>query len=158
MLCAATSLGVALLVGGCSAGPVEIKSPNGLPDADQQACEAFIADLPPTLAEEMPREIDPADALGAAYGDPAITVTCGVPVPAGFDRTSSCEVANGVGWYVPPEQFDNQNADVTMSAAGYRPVVQIRVPHDYRPNGQAAAIAELAKAVETHLSLLENCD
>lgn len=130
-----------------------------LDDADRSACEAFIADLPASLADEPARDMEPADALGGAYGDPAIVVRCGVPVPADFDQTtSSCEVANGVGWYVPPEEFDDQSADVTLTAAGYRPIVEIDVPAEYRPDGPAAAIAQLAAAVDEHLTLIENCD
>ncbi len=143
---------------GCSAGPVDVVTPD-LDDADRSACEAFVADLPPSIFDEAPRDIDPPDALGGAYGDPAIVVRCGVAVPDGFDQAvSSCEVANGVGWYVPPEQFDEQDADVTLTAAGYRPIVEVSVPAEYRPDGTAAAIAQLAAAVDEHLTLVENCD
>ena len=146
-----------MVLTGCSSGPVDVVTPD-LDDADRAACEAFTADLPPSLADEPARDVEPADALGGAYGDPAIVVRCGVPVPEGFDQaSSSCEVANGVGWYVPPEEFDDQDADVTLTAAGYRPVVEIALPADYRPDGAAAAIAQLAAAVDEHLTLVENC-
>ncbi len=148
---------VALLAGACG-GPVEIASPT-LSGSDLAACTAFVDALPATLAGEERREVEPPDALGAAYGDPAIVVTCGVDPPDGFDRlTSSCEVANGVGWYVPPEQFDDQSADVTLTTPGFRPVVQVDVPGSYRPDSPAAAIAELAAGVDEHLRLVENCD
>lgn len=150
-------LAVVLLAGACGSSPVAIQTPEGLPAADQQACEEFVAALPDTLAGEDKREIEPSDALGAAYGDPAITVSCGVPKPADFNETSSCEVEDGVGWFVPPEVFDNQSADVTMTAAGYRPVVQLRIPHTYRPDGPAAAIAELGADVDAHLVLEQRC-
>jgi len=142
----------------CSAGTVEISTPD-LDDTARAACEAFTADLPESIYEETRREVEPADALGGAYGDPAIVVRCGVAVPADFDEAvSSCEVANDVGWYVPPAEFDDQEADVTLTAAGYRPVVEVSVPGSYRPNGTAAAIAQLAAAVDEHLTLVENCD
>ncbi len=32
------------------------------------------------------------------------------------------------------------------------------MPGSYRPDGPAAAIAELAAAVDDHLTLVENCD
>lgn len=154
----AATVGVVVTLTGCSGGPVDIATPD-LGDADRSVCEAFSAALPGSLAGEPRRESDPADALGAAYGDPAIVVRCGVGAPEGFDQaSSSCEVANGVGWYVAPEEFDDQSADVTLSAAGYRPVVEVRLPGEYRPEGPAAAIAELAAAVDEHLTLVENCD
>jgi hypothetical protein len=40
-----------------------------------------------------------------------MVVTCGVPTPDGFDLTAQCQVANGVGWYVPPEVLDDPDAD-----------------------------------------------
>jgi hypothetical protein len=147
-----------VLLAACGGGAVEIDVPD-LDADDRAACAAFTADLPATLAGEEPREVEPADALGAAYGDPAYVVRCGVEVPADFDEAvSACEVAEGVGWYVPPEEFDDQGTDVTLTAAGYRPVVAVTVPGDERPEGPAAAIAELAPAVEEHLTLVENCD
>ena len=151
-------LGLTLLLTACSTGPVEVLTPD-LDDADRAACEAFTADLPTSIADQPERDLEPADALGAAYGDPAIVVRCGVSVPDDFDEAvSSCEVANGVGWYVPPAQFDDQDADVTLTAAGFRPVVEVSVPGTYRPDGTAAAIAQLAAAVDEHLTLIENCD
>ncbi len=151
-------LGSLLVLAACSAGPVTLSTP-GVDAADRAACEAFTAALPDSIADETARETDPVDALGAAYGDPAIVVRCGVAVPDGFDQaSSSCEVANDVGWYVAPEEFDDQSADVTLSAAGYRPVVSVTLPAQYRPDGPAAAIAQLAAAVDEHLRLVENCD
>lgn len=146
----------ALGLTGCG-GPVEIES-RDLPATDRAACEAFVADLPEVLADEERVEVTPADALGAAYGDPAVTVTCGVPVPEGFDQTAQCQVANGVGWYLPPEQLDSTEVDAELSAAGNRPVVQVVVPAgEGRGDTAAAAIAELAPLVEEHLPLELRC-
>ena len=76
---------------------------------------------------------------------------CGVAVPDDFTRSSGCQVANGVGWYVPDSQIDDQSADVVMSTAGYRPVLQVSIPASYRPNGVAAAMVELgAGRAEVH--------
>ncbi|CAN5619751.1 hypothetical protein BH11ACT8_BH11ACT8_33090 [soil metagenome] len=147
----------ALLVAACSAGPVTIDVPEGS-DADAQACAAFLADLPATLGGEDPRDVEPADAPGAAYGDPAYVVSCGVSVPAEYDDGfSSCEVVDKVGWYLPPEQLDDQASDATLFTVGYRPVVKLVVPHDYRPDGAAQALAELSGLVDEHLELVANC-
>jgi hypothetical protein len=144
-----------LLLAACS-GPVEIDPPD-LDDADRTACEAFADDLPATLNDEEPVETEPKDPLGGAYGDPAIAVVCGVGVPDGFEQTSDCEEVNNVGWYAPPEQYDDQSADVTIFAVTHRPVVELRLPAEYRPDGLAAALAELAAPVKRNLDRVGDC-
>jgi hypothetical protein len=125
---------------------------------DTATCDAFLDDLPHRLAGEEKRKVNPAAALGRAWGDPPIVVRCGVGLPAGFDRTASCEVANGVGWFVPDDQVRDQDSDVVLTAAGYRPVVSVDVPSDYRPEGVAALTAELAAPVKRHLRLVDTCE
>lgn len=124
-----------------------------------------VGDQPDSLADEDRVEVRPDDALGAAYGDPAITVTCGVPVPDGFDQTSSCIVVNGVGWYVPDGSDDDRSRDVRLSTAGFRPILEVVVPSDYRPTDRsfgddttAAAITTLTPLVEEHLDVEQRCD
>ena len=146
-----------LLLTGCGApGPVTVPAPD-LPAAERLACQELLADLPGVLAGQDSREVTPASALGAAWGDPAITVTCGVSLPAEFDEFSSCEEADGVGWFVPVDQVEDQSADVTFTAAGYRPIVQVELPGSYRPEGAAAVITQLAEPVKRHLELVDAC-
>ncbi|WP_170286088.1 DUF3515 domain-containing protein [Nocardioides rubriscoriae] len=154
-------LAVVLLA--CSGSP-EIASYD-LSAADRAACEAFVADLPDSLADEDRVDASPADALGAAYGDPAITVTCGVPVPGDFDQTSRCQEVNGVGWFILDGTDDDTSVDLRATAPGYRPVVSLVVPSDYRPDEPfqgddttAAALAELSPLVDEHLRLEQRCD
>jgi hypothetical protein len=146
-----------LLAAGCG-GPDEVAldSP-AVFAAERAACEGFLADLPDTLADQERRTVTPDDALGAAWGDPAITLTCGVSVPKEFDRFASCEEADGVGWFVPDEQSADASSDVTFTAAGYRPIVQLELPASYRPEGAAAAIAQLAQPVKDRLELVRRC-
>jgi hypothetical protein len=145
-------------------GPPEIASYD-LGDADRAACEAFVADLPASLADEERVDVEPAGALGAAYGDPALTVTCGVPVPTDFDQTSRCDEVNGVGWFIPDGTDSDTSVDLRLTAPGYRPVVELVVPADYRPDDPfvgddttAAALAVLSPLVAEHLSLEQRCD
>ncbi|MEV5002493.1 DUF3515 domain-containing protein [Nocardioides sp. LML1-1-1.1] len=145
-----------LLLAACG-GPVEVDVPD-LSGADRAACEAFADDLPDTLAEQQRVEVEPSDAPAAAYGDPAIVVRCGVPKPDGFSLAASCETANGVGFFIPDEQTRDQDADLTITAAGYRPRVEVVVPARYRPSGGAAAMSVLAPLVQKHLTLVEACD
>ncbi len=126
-------------------------------EADAAACAAFTDDLPETLAEQARVESEPTDAPGAAYGDPAIVVTCGVAAPDGFSKASACELVNDVGWYIPDEQYGDDELDLTITAAGYRPRVEIQVPAELRPNAGAAAMAKLAPLVAEHAELVEPC-
>jgi len=147
---------------GCSSGgspggsAVQVDVPP-LPAAAAGTCRALVADLPERLARQTARPVTPGDAPAAAWGDPAITLTCGADVPREFNRFSSCVQANGVGWFVPQAQQQDQSADVTWTAVGYRPVVTVHVPAGYRPEGAAAVIAELAPLVKHHLRLVRPC-
>jgi hypothetical protein len=146
-----------LLLTGCGgSGPVEIDSPD-LSARERTACESLVASLPERVAAESSRAVTPKGALGAAWGDPAITLTCGVGVPAGFDRLSGCTQVDGVGWFVP-EGATSGEEDATFTAVGYRPRVALHVPSDYLPEGGAAALAELAAPVREHLRLVDRCE
>ncbi len=145
------------LLTGCGDNPVRLDSAP-LDEAAHTACRALVDDLPDEVAEESRRLVAPANALGAAWGDPPIVLTCGAEVPLEFDRFATCVEANGVGWYVPADAEEQPDATVTLTAAGYRPVVQVEVPGEHRPEGAAAAMAELAPAVDEHLELINACE
>jgi Protein of unknown function (DUF3515) len=147
-----------LLASGCSTGPVEIDSPS-VTGAEKTACRQLVSDLPASVAGQDARDISPGDALGAAWGDPAIVLTCGVGTPEDFDRFSTCMQADGVGWYVPDAELldEDQSSDITMTAVGYRPRVQVVVPGTYRPEGVAAAMSALGRTVGQDLRLVERC-
>jgi hypothetical protein len=136
---------------------VAIASRHGLSAADRAACRALVRALPRTLAGELRRSVDPDDALGAAWGDPAYVLRCGVSMPSSFDRFSTCEVANGVGWFAPPSQAGDQAVDVSLTTVGWSPAVSILVPAAGRPEGVAAAIAALAAPVKRHLRKVKDC-
>jgi hypothetical protein len=137
-------------------GSVEVDSPS-VSDADRATCEAFLEELPARLAGQDRRDVTPADALGAAWGDPAITLTCGVSLPDDFDRFATCEEADGVGWFVPVAESSDQSSDVTLTAAGYRPIVRVELPASYRPEGAATVISQLAQPVRDGLELVNRC-
>jgi hypothetical protein len=145
-----------LLTVGCSAGPVEIDAPE-LSAADSTACEQFVADLPETVAGQDPRELSDDTAYGAAWGDPAIVVTCGVEVPEEFDQFSACTEVSGVGWFVPPEQEEDQDADVLLTAVGYSPRVSLLVPADRRGADSADALVTVSEIVKKDLTLEDDC-
>ncbi|WP_416953369.1 DUF3515 domain-containing protein [Nocardioides sp. T5] len=138
-----------LVVAGCSSTPTIDEA--DLSGADRAACESLVADLPDTLAGLERREVEPADALGAAWGDPAYVLTCGVPEPGDYEPTAECNVIEGVGWWVPDDQLADLSEDATPIALSLRPYVEVSVPANYRTEGIDRALAELAPALTEHL-------
>jgi Protein of unknown function (DUF3515) len=149
--------GLLLVLAGCADQPVAIPTTDAGP-ADVAVCEQFLADLPTVLAGERKRALVRNGALGAAWGDPAIVLTCGADLPDDFDRFAECVEANGVGWFVPSGAETDQSATAAVTAAGYRPVVRVTIPGDYRPEGVASVIAQPADPVRQHLRLVDRCE
>lgn len=147
-------LGLALVA--CGKEPVSIPTLR-LSAADQAVCQRLVNALPDKVAGQSRRKTQPAAAFGGAWGDPAIVAQCGVGVPDEFSRTAACTQADGVGWFIPADEVGDDSSDVVMSTAGYRPILQVTVPAKYRPNGQAAAMLELAPLVKTYLKLVKPC-
>ncbi len=147
---------VVVLLTACGKEPVSIPTLR-LSAADQAVCQRVAKALPDKVADQSRRKTQPAEALGGAWGDPAIVAQCGVPVPESFSRTSGCTTADGVGWYVPESQFGDPSADIVVSTVGYRPILQVSVPATYRPEGLAAAMVELAPMVKEYTKLVKPC-
>jgi hypothetical protein len=145
-----------LVLTACGKEPVSIPTLR-LTASDQARCQRVANALPATVAGQGRRKTQPAEVLGGAWGDPAIIAQCGVAVPADFSRSAGCQEADGVGWFVPDSQVNDQSADVVMSTAGYRPVLQVTVPATYRPEGLAAAMVELAPMVKDYTRLVQPC-
>lgn len=118
------------------------------PAGDQTAaCRTLLEALPKSVADQ-PRRTVTGSSYAAAWGDPAIVLRCGVPLPADF-AGAPCITRNGIGWSVPADQADGLGKEVVMTLAFRRPVVQVRVPAHYRPNGPAEVMADLDRVVRT---------
>jgi hypothetical protein len=135
---------------------VEAPALNG---AHARSCRALVDALPSKVAG-LPRvDADVGKGSGAAWGDPAIELRCGVPRPAGLTPTSQCEVVNGVGWYIPQEQQTGRNAgrptDITMTTVGRSEYVEVRVPADYWP--PAETMVDLAPALKRTIRDVRPC-
>jgi len=145
-----------VLTGGCSdTVSLDAPSPSG---ADARACAALVAALPDEVADQPTREADAGDGYGAAWGapgDPVIELRCGVPRPEGLTSTSACEVANGVGWFVPEDQQTGGPADITMTTVGRAQYVEVRVPEEYFP--PATAMVDLAPALKRTIRSVRPC-
>lgn len=145
-----------LLLAACGKEPVTIPTLR-LSAQEQAVCQRVVDALPDEVDGQSRRKTQPAEALGAAWGDPPIVAQCGVPLPPGFNRTSGCQTANGVGWYVPEDQFRDESSDIVISTAGYRPILQVTIPAKYRPEGLAAAMVELGPMVKQYTKLVKPC-
>jgi len=149
---------VALLASACAPGPVDVE----VPDAsarDTAACRGLVDALPGEVGGQERREVSGGDGRAAAWGDPAIVLRCGVPRPAGFTDTSTCIEANGTGWFVPDDvlESDDETRDVTMTAVGVRPRVEVFLPGGYRPEGFASATARIGAVVADRLEEVRPC-
>ena len=142
--------GALLLLAACGSSEVPIEE-HDLSATDRAACEALVDDLPDTIAGELRRPVDPDDGLGAAWGDPAYVLTCGVPEPTDYAPTAECSVIKGVGWYVPGDQLGDLRLDATPIALSLTPYVEVVVPSRYRTEGIDRALADLAPVLRRHL-------
>jgi hypothetical protein len=145
-----------VVVAACGKEPVSIPTVP-MSAVDQARCQRVVNALPDKVADQGRRKTQPAEALAGAWGDPAIVAQCGVAVPSDFTSGAACQEADGVGWFIPDDQVNDQSTDVTMTSSGYRPVVQVTVPASYRPNGLAADMVELAPMVNDDSRLVHPC-
>jgi hypothetical protein len=145
-----------LVLSACGKEPVSIPTLR-LSAADEAVCQRVVNALPSKVYDQSRRKTQPAEALGRAWGDPAIVAQCGVPMPADFRRTSACQTADGVGWYVPDDEFRDPSSDIVISTAGYQPILQVSIPAKYRPSGMAAAMVQLAPMVKQYTKLVKPC-
>jgi hypothetical protein len=128
-------------------GPPEVAVPRT--DAASAAlCRTLHAALPRAVDGAKARTPRPKSALTAAWGDPAITLRCGVPRPKvltpgspGYDPTAESFEINGVTWL--PEQLAHGYRFTTLRR---KVLVEVTVPHHYNP--EVNPLTDLAKAVK----------
>jgi hypothetical protein len=147
-----------LLTTGCSDAPPEIDAPD-LSAQDAAACRSLVEALPDTLAGHDRDDATGDTEYGAAWGDPAIVLTCGVGKPDGFTDTATCVQVNTTGWYVPDSVLlsDDQSLDVTTTEMNYSPRVQLFIPGDYRPDGFTNGTGEIGAVIEQQLRRTGHC-
>ena len=129
----------------CGRGPVEVDTPELSASADR-TCAALLKSLPATVDGAERREVEPARAAAAAWGDPAIVLRCGVAMPKEFDRFATCQETNGVGWFIPEEQVTGEPRSITMTTIGRDVNVQVTLPPEHWP--PANAMVDLARAIK----------
>ena len=158
MLCALLGPVVGALLTGCAADPVAVDVP-ALSERDAATCRDLVAALPDEVDGQERRRVDGGEGRAAAWGDPAIVLRCGVPQPPDFTDTSTCVEANGTGWYVPDDVLlaDDESLDVTMTAVGVRPRVEVFLPGDYRPDGFPNTAGRIGTVVADRLEEVRPC-
>lgn len=123
--------------------------------AIQTACLRLVAALPAKVSDQPRRSANDSSGTTAAWGDPAITLRCGVGRPPGFTATSPCQSTDGIDWYVPVSAIEDQAADVELTTVGRSPAVAVHLPATYRP--PVAVMVDLTKTIKMHSRLLRRC-
>jgi len=78
---------------------VKVAPPPALSAAQQRACQDLISALPTDLGDLPARPVDSSSPYVAAWGEPAVTLRCGVPRPPSFIATADVQQINGVTWF-----------------------------------------------------------
>ena len=138
-----------VLLAGCG-GAVEVDAPD-LSATERERCDALLDDLPEELFGQERREVDPADAPAAAWGDPPVVLLCGVDTPEEYDQFAACSPIGGAGWFMPDSQLRERTGPVEITAMSHTPRVQLVVPAEQRDNGPDSALNQLGPLVVEHL-------
>jgi uncharacterized protein DUF3515 len=95
-------------------------------------CAALARRLPARMGGQRRRAVRPPSPLTAAWGDPAITLRCGVPRPATLTPTTELTVVNGVAWFPQPP---GAATPTLFTAVGRDAYVELAIPASYAPAG-----------------------
>jgi len=121
---------------------VKVAPPPALSAAQQRACQDLISALPTDLGDLPARPVDSSSPYVAAWGEPAVTLRCGLPRPPSFIATADVQQINGVTWF--PERRGATTAWVVVDRPVY---VEVLVP----AVDASAPVARLSTAVTAAL-------
>jgi hypothetical protein len=96
------------------------------------ACAALSGKLPARLDGHARREVNPASSLTAAWGDPPITLRCGVPRPAALGPAAALTVVNKISWFPEPVGSASPSRFTEVGREAY---VEVTLPGRYEPAG-----------------------
>jgi hypothetical protein len=108
-----------------------------------------MGDLPAIVLDSKRRTVEPGR-FTAAWGDPAITLRCGVDKPPKLTAASPCYEVNGVGWFA-----EEASGGYLFTTIGRATFIEVGVPSRYAP--EANALVDLAATVSAHDRLLKPC-
>jgi hypothetical protein len=128
-------------------GPASVAVPTAPPAKAAAECAALTADAPATVDGQKRRKTSPVSPLTAAWGDPAITLRCGVAEPGilvagnpGYDPEADEAYLNGLAWLI------QQTSDgYTFTAVQRAVYVEVDVPNAYTP--QTDPLIDLGNAL-----------
>ena len=124
------------------------------------ACRTIMASLPKTLNHRS-RVTSTGSPFGAAWGDPAIVLRCGVPEPTGFTTNSyaNCLTVNGIDWYLAGDSGDGASTDhpITVTTVYRSPAIEVTVPAGYGTQGPSTAMALLTSVIQTNTKASKRC-
>lgn len=153
LMLAAAALVVVALTGGAvwllfnSGNAVPVSVPSVASSKAQSDCAALINALPQTVDNESRRRTSPGSPLTAAWGDPPITLRCGVPEPEvlrpgskTYNPSADEAYVNGVAWLI-----EKVNDGYRFTAAQRAVYIELNVPSAYNP--ETNGLVDLASAV-----------
>jgi hypothetical protein len=146
------------LPAGCSSdGPVEVDgvTADDVSAADAAPCARLRDALPEVVDGLARRRVEPEGSYAAAWGTSPVVLRCGVEEPEEFDEYSSCQITDGVAWFIPDEQITGEPVDITMTTVGRSPVVEVRLPAEHFP--PANAMVDLAPAIKETTRKTSTC-
>ena len=116
---------------GCGSAKVAVPVPTPNPTI-ASACREIVKAMPSTVDGQERRSVADSSQLTAAWGDPPITLRCGVDSPANLKPESSIMAINGVDWF--PEQLTAGYRFTTVNSAIF---IEVTVPDKYNPEANA---------------------
>ena len=141
MIAVLAALAAGVLLAGCGhgsagggaagSGAVRLAPPPPAPPAGARGA-ALARRLPPRLGGQPRRTVRPDSPLTAAWGNPPITLRCGVPLPAALTPTSELVVVNNVSWFAEPAGSATPSRFTAVRREAY---VEVGVPARYAPAG-----------------------
>lgn len=153
LLMSAAAVAVLALTGGAvwmlfnSGNSVSVSVPSAVSSGAQADCAALTKALPQTVDNEGRRSASPGSPLTAAWGDPPITLRCGVPEPdvlrpgtKTYNPSADEAYVDGVAWLI--EKVDDGYRFTAVQRAVY---VELDVPSAYTP--ETNPLVDLAAAV-----------
>jgi hypothetical protein len=147
LLLAAPAAVLVLATAACSKG-VEVPLPDPVPSgAAAYTCSTLHGALPDHVDGQGVTASTPVSAWTSAWGDPAITLRCGVPTPAALKPDSQLVVIDGVSWL--PEQL---SAGYRFTTFGRVVNVEVVVPSKYAP--EADALADVSPTIGTTVPVI----
>jgi hypothetical protein len=112
--------------------PVPLEA-RDLPEREETVCRALLSQIPESVRDLPQRPVTAGAEQNAAYGNPPITVECGVPA-ADYALTDTVWPLDGVCWHA------TERPDATRWVTVDREVpVRVTVPDTYEGPGQWVA-------------------